>query len=85
MIISKFKEKPKTKIGWWAMGLGLGSILITMVSATPGAIIALAAVIVGIIAFIKGEHSWAVWFGFVPALLYAAFYVYMFVGEGLLK
>ena len=27
-IISKFKEKPKTKIAWWAMGLGLASLLI---------------------------------------------------------
>jgi uncharacterized membrane protein YhaH (DUF805 family) len=26
--ISKFKEKPKTKMAWWAMGLGLSSILI---------------------------------------------------------
>ena len=25
-IISTFKEKPKTKIGWWAMGLGLGTL-----------------------------------------------------------
>lgn len=26
-IISMFKEKPKTKIGWWAMGLGLATLL----------------------------------------------------------
>jgi len=26
-IISHFKEKPKTKIAWWAMALGLASVL----------------------------------------------------------
>jgi len=26
-IISKFKEMPKTKIAWWAMGLGLAAVL----------------------------------------------------------
>jgi MFS family permease len=26
-IISTFKEKPKAKIGWWAMGLGLATLL----------------------------------------------------------
>ena len=27
-IISRFNEQPKTKIAWWAMGLGLGTILV---------------------------------------------------------
>ena len=26
-IISKFREKPRTKTAWWAMGLGLATIL----------------------------------------------------------
>ena len=26
-VISKFKEEPKTKTAWWAMGLGLGTLL----------------------------------------------------------
>ena len=26
-IISQFKEMPKTKIAWWAMGLGLAAVL----------------------------------------------------------
>jgi hypothetical protein len=25
-VISKFKEKPRTKTAWWAMGLGLATI-----------------------------------------------------------
>lgn len=27
-IISRFNEKPKTKIAWWGMGLGLATILV---------------------------------------------------------
>jgi uncharacterized membrane protein YhaH (DUF805 family) len=27
VVLSKFKEKPKTKTAWWAMGLGLATIL----------------------------------------------------------
>jgi hypothetical protein len=26
-VISKFREKPKTKTAWWAMGLGLATLL----------------------------------------------------------
>lgn len=26
-VISKFEERPKTKTAWWAMGLGLGTLL----------------------------------------------------------
>jgi len=27
-VISEFKRKPKTKTAWWAMGLGLGTVLL---------------------------------------------------------
>jgi uncharacterized membrane protein YhaH (DUF805 family) len=106
--ISKFKEKPKTKTAWWAMSLGLGSILIfpffgifTAVirpiidkasSETVGAvvgfgsmivalIILVSALVIGVRALKKGERSWVLWVGFVPAILVGVFLVFMIIGE----
>ncbi len=107
-IISKFKEKPKTKTAWWAMGLGLAVIfsptffgifaavirpLIDKVtsenigaaigfSLIPALLILLvAALATSISAFKKGERSWVLWIGFVPAILGCAFWVLMIIGE----
>ena len=107
-IISKFKEKPKTKTAWWAMGLGLATILggpllgifTTVVrpmidkasSENVGAaigfslmivslILSVSALVAGILAFKKGERSWVLWVGFVPAILTGAFWVFMIIGE----
>ena len=107
-VISKFKEKPRTKTAWWAMGLGLGTILggpmlgifaavvrpmidkasSENVGATIGfgvMIFALAlsvsALVAGVRAFKKGERSWVLWVGFVPAILVGAFWVFMIIGE----
>jgi uncharacterized membrane protein YhaH (DUF805 family) len=104
--ISKFKEKPKTKTAWWAMGLG--SILIfpflgifTAVirpiidkasSETVEAVVGfgsmiaalsllVSALVIGVRAFKKGERSWVLWVGFVPAILVGAFWVFMIIGE----
>lgn len=38
-VISKFKEKPKTKTAWWAMGLGLGTILVGPILGTFAAFV----------------------------------------------
>lgn len=35
----------------------------------------------GIIAIKKGERSWAVWLGFIPAILAIAFLAFMLLGE----
>lgn len=107
-IISKFKERPKTKTVWWAMGLGLSTIFIFPVlgifatvirpliakatsgnvgvptgflSGVLGLVLSISAIVVGIKAYRKGERSWVLWVGFVPALLIGTFWVFMFVGE----
>jgi len=107
-VISKFKEKPRTKTAWRAMGLGLSSILIfpffgiftaairpmidkasnEIIGAVVGygfMIIALIllvfAFVTGVRAFKKGERSWVLWVGFVPAILVGAFWVFMIIGE----
>jgi hypothetical protein len=107
-IISTFKEKPKTKIAWWAMGLGLATILSgpflafftavirpllsqVFTEDASGAfglnlgilslILCGVAIVVGILALRKGERSWVVWLGFIPALLTGAFWILMFGGE----
>lgn len=39
------------------------------------------ALVYGIRAFRKGERSWVMWIGFIPAILGGAFWVFMIVGE----
>lgn len=39
------------------------------------------ALVVGIHAFRKGERSWVLWIGFVPAILIGLFWIFMIVGE----
>lgn len=107
-IISKFREKPKTKTAWWAMGLGLAllfsptllgifaAVISPLISQTtsesfsaavgfsliPALLILLvAALAFSISAFKKGERSWVVWLGFIPAILACAFWVFMIIGE----
>ena len=109
-VISKFKEKPKTKTAWWAMGLGLGAFLAgplfgiftavirptidpeSVNSENAGVaigfngmmiafVLAVFALIAGVRAFKKGERSWVLWLGLVPAVLVIAFCVFMIIGE----
>ncbi len=107
-VISKFKEKPRTKTAWWAMGLGLGTILTgpllsifvavirpiidkasgENVGAAIGfnlgivsLILSVFALVTCIRAFKKGERSWVLWVGFVPAILSGAFWIFMIIGE----
>jgi hypothetical protein len=44
-------------------------------------LLAIAALVVSIIAFKKGERSWVLWLGFIPAILGCVFYVLWIVGE----
>lgn len=108
-IISTFKEKPKTKIAWWGMGLGLGTFVLgpfltgiftavirpaldKATSENTGAavginlgfvslILSVVALVVNIRAFKKGERSWVMWAGFIPAMLSGAFWTFMIIGE----
>ncbi len=108
-VISKFKDKPRTKTAWWAMGLGLGTVLGGPImlgifaavirpiidrasNENTGAalgfnlgivslILSVFALVTCIRAFKKGERSWVLWVGFVPAILTGAFWVFMIIGE----
>lgn len=107
-VISKFREKPRTKTAWWAMGLGLSTFLIGPMlgifvavlrpiidrasSENTGAaigfnaglfalILSIVALVVCIRAYKKGERSWILWVGFVPAILTGAFWIFMIIGE----
>jgi hypothetical protein len=107
-IISKFKEKPKTRTAWWAMRLGLSTVLIWPIldifaavlrpiidkasSENTGALIgfglmvfllllSVVALVASVRAFKKGERSWVLWIGFIPAILNGLFWIFMIVGE----
>jgi hypothetical protein len=106
-IISKFKEKPKTQTAWWAMWLGLSTVLTNpffsfltalrkiLFRIITGRIfffdsrgimafsllLAVAAIVVSIIAFKKGERSWVLWLGFIIAVFCFVFYVSWIIAE----
>lgn len=107
-IISKFKEKPKTRTAWWAMGLGLFAFFGGPMLGTFAAVIrpildkvfgekigiaagfgvmavvfavSISALVAGIRAFKKGERSWVLWVGFIPAILAVVFWIFMLIGE----
>jgi hypothetical protein len=107
-IISQFKEKPKTKVAWWAMYLGLIAIFSGPLAGINAAvvnpwiarvsgeklglaagfvfvfvilIVAISALVTGTLAYRKGERSWVMWVGLIPAILAAAFWIFMVVGE----
>lgn len=44
-------------------------------------ILSVLALITCIRAFKKGERSWVLWAGFVPAILAGAFWIFMIIGE----
>ena len=107
-IISRFKEKPKTKTTWRAMYLGLSVLLIPPFLGIFAAVIrpmidkassenigvaigfgagvfalalSISALVDGILAFKRGERSWVLWVGFVPAILIGVFWIFMVIGE----
>lgn len=55
-----------------AMGFGAGVFAL---------VLSVAALVAGIRAFRKGERSWVLWVGFVPAILVAAFWIFMVGGK----
>lgn len=106
--LSKFSQKPKTRIGWWVLFLGLPLIFIgpilgifatvirplldKNISEQVGQIAGILVIVIlivdlascvtlGIIALKKGERSWAVWLGFIPAVLAILFLLFMIIGE----
>ncbi|MCX6646518.1 MAG: hypothetical protein NTY09_09195 [bacterium] len=107
-IISKFREKPKTKTAWWAMWLGLATIFVFLMLGIYGAfiihiiintssentgsgigfwlgflaiILSVSALIVSILAYDKGERSWVLWVGFIPAIMIGASLFFMVIAN----
>lgn len=104
--------KPKLKITWLVLVLGLLSclgfisisinsviqFLSTVVSPILGhglspvfiiaifsIISALISIVTGIYTYRKGERSWVLWLGFIPAILTCAFWIFLIVGELILS
>jgi hypothetical protein len=72
---SHFLEKPHTKLGWWAVGLAVASIVLLFAwSILPGGawfsfICGLAGGIIALVAIIRQqERSWLVWLTLLPML-----------------
>ena len=96
-VISKFNERPKTRLAWWVLGLGMGMLLIELIlglftslirpllidagspAGSPafgiglGGIanaLCLGTLVTGLLTLRRGERSWVVWLGLLPALLF---------------
>jgi len=107
-IISRFNQKPKLAITWWAMRLGLATVLSGPFLGTSAAVLrpaidraggeslgsAIGIVLVmlilalvvsafglGLYVYRKGERSWVMWIGFIPAILAVLFWLFMVIGE----
>lgn len=72
---SHFNERPRTKLGWWAVGLALASILLMFAwMFLPGGaglsfLCGLAGGIVALIAILRQhERSWMLWLALLPIL-----------------
>lgn len=55
-----------------AIGFGIGIFVLAL---------SISALVAGILAFRKGERSWALWVGLIPAILVCTLFVLMIVGE----
>lgn len=107
-IVSHFSDNPVHRLTWWALGLGLPTLLLGPLLGLSASVVlpaiarawgnatgrsfginfglfafmlTIAAIVVGSISLRRGERSWALWLGFIPALLSGAFWVFMLVGE----
>ena len=60
------------RVNWF--GITWGGIFIGLFLLT------LAAIISGAIALHKGERSWVLWLGFIPALIIGSFWLFLLVG-----
>ena len=96
-VISKFNERPKTRLAWWVLGLGIGLLLVELFLGLFASLIrallidagspagspafgiglggianalCLGTLVTGLLALRRGERSWVVWLGLLPALLF---------------
>ena len=77
---TRFLGMPKTKLGWWAVGLAIAGILLVPAwmilpgGAALGLLCSLAGGILGLIAILRQhERSWALWLTLLPMLNAFAF------------
>lgn len=107
-IISRFRESPRTKLGWWSFGLSIGAIMSGPILGTfaaairplidkafnenigarvgfvfGGIILPIIIIdfIMSIMAFKKGERSWAVWIALVFSSISVGMLATLIVGE----
>lgn len=57
-----------------SMAPGFGGVVFALA-------LSVSALVVGIRAFAKGERTWVLWLGLVPAILVALFWTFMIIGE----
>lgn len=84
--ISRFSDRPKTRLAWWSMGLGLSALLVLVgravldvgvswgelnVLPALALVLGISALVTGITAFRRGERSVVLWIGLVPGVLFA--------------
>jgi hypothetical protein len=85
--LNRFGDRPRTKLAWWSMGLGSGALLLLVATSVlpdvdlswgelnvvPSLLLltGLAALVIGIAAYRRGERSFVLWIGLVPGVLFA--------------
>ncbi len=58
------------------VGIPTGFLIVMIAMA-----LSLSAIVIGVRVYKRGERSWILWTGFVPALLVALFWTFMIIGE----
>ena len=62
--------------GGGSMGLPTGFFMVVI-----ALVFSISAIMIGTLMYKRGERSWVLWIGLVPALLVALFWTFMVVGE----
>lgn len=81
--MNKVWSRPGTKLGWWAVGLGLGYFVLMPLwsfmgplGAWPAFLSGAAGGVCGLIAITRHhERSWLVWLTILPLLLVFVFFI----------
>lgn len=71
-VIRPIIDKASSENTGAAIGFGVGIVVL---------VLSVSALVLGIIAYKKGERSWALWVGFIPAILVCVLFILMLIGE----